>query len=184
MNASYAPQPMPINAMTRATTPLDGLLAALRLSLPLGGDARADAKLLAQVADLDGLAALATRHRVRDLLLGGKRAVRESPGGPLAVLAEKLRERSAGLGVAGVVRRTMGNSSSCGELAASLDTRGAAATVRSALGARAIEWAESTALRLPRAAGRSCRSCARRCRSDGSLCRPTLVALGLPLGAT
>ena len=124
MNASYAPKTMPSNAMTQATTPLDGLLAALRLSLPLGGDARADAQLLAEVADLDGLAALATRHQVRGLLLrAGERAAQENPSGPLAVLAEKLREGSAGPGAAGVVRRAMGQLFELRRLATSLDVR-------------------------------------------------------------
>ena len=112
---------MPINTMTPATTPLDGLLAALRLSLPLGGAAQADARLLAQVADLDGLAALARRHQVRGLLLGGKRAAWESPGGPLAALAEKLRKGSAGRGR--TARRAMGQLFELRRLAASLDAR-------------------------------------------------------------
>ena len=111
---------MAINAMTPATTPLDGLLAALRLSLPLGGDARTDARLLAEVADLDGLAALATRHQVRGLLLrGGEQAALESPSGPLAALAAKLREGSAGR--SGTVRRAMGQLFELRRLAAILD---------------------------------------------------------------
>ena len=80
-------------------TPLDGLLAALRLSLPLGGDARADAALLGQVVDsdgLDGIAALAARHRVRGLLLrGAGRQQEDGTGGPLAALAAKLRRTGA-----------------------------------------------------------------------------------------
>ncbi len=76
-------------------TPLDGLLAALRLSLPLGGDARADAALLGQVADRDGIAALAARHRVRGLLLRGASRQQEDGGGPLAALAAKLRRTEA-----------------------------------------------------------------------------------------
>ena len=113
---------MSADAMTQATTPLDGLLAALRSSLPLGGDARADAQLLAEVADLDGLAALAMRHRVRGLLLrGGERAAQEDPSGPLVVLAEKLREGSAGSGV--VVRRAMAQLFELRRLATNLDAR-------------------------------------------------------------
>ena len=108
--------------MTQATTPLDGLLAALRLSLPLGGDAHADAQLLAQVADLDALAALATRHQVRGLLLrAGEQAAQGNPSGPLAVLAEKLREDSAAPGAAGVVRSAMGQLFELRRLATSLD---------------------------------------------------------------
>ena len=77
-------------------TPLDGLLAALRLSLPLGGDARADAALLGQVAGLDGIAALAARHRVRGLLVrGASRRQEDGAGGPLAALAAKLRRTYA-----------------------------------------------------------------------------------------
>ena len=79
-------------------TPLDGLLAALRLSLSFGGDARADAALLGQVVDLDGLdgiAALAARHRVRGLLLRGASRRQEDGGGPLAALAVKLRRTEA-----------------------------------------------------------------------------------------
>ena len=77
-------------------TPLDGLLAALRLSLPLGGDARADAALLGQVVDVDGIAALAARHRVRGLLVrGASRRQEDSAGAPLAALAAKLRRTEA-----------------------------------------------------------------------------------------
>ena len=111
---------MPINAMTPTTSPLDGLLAALRLSLPLGGDAHADARLLAEVADFDSLAALATRHQVRGLLLrGGEQAALESQSGPLVALAAKLREGSAGR--SGTVRRAMGQLFELRRLAAILN---------------------------------------------------------------
>ena len=77
-------------------TPLDGLLAALRLSLPLGGDARADAALLGQVADVDGIAALAARHRVRGLLVrGASRRQEDGAGGPLAALAASCLRNAA-----------------------------------------------------------------------------------------
>ena len=77
-------------------TPLDGLLAALRLSLPLGGDARADAALLGQVADVDGIAALAARHRVRGLLVrGASRQQEDGAGGPLAALAASCLRNAA-----------------------------------------------------------------------------------------
>ena len=86
-----------------STTPLDGLLAALRLILPLGGDVRADTLLLAQVSDLDGLAALAARHEICCLLLrGAEGAAQDGTCDPLAGLAAKLREnreRSAAVAV-------------------------------------------------------------------------------------
>ena len=105
-------------------TPLDGLLAALRLSLPLGGDARADAALLGQVVDvdgLDGIAALAARHRVRGLLVrGASRRQEDGAGGPLAALAAKLRRTAA---PSRALQRTARQLSSLRRLALSLRER-------------------------------------------------------------
>ena len=53
-----------------ATPPMQALLAALRLGLRLG-DGRRDADACAGVADWSAVARLATRHRVRPLLLEG-----------------------------------------------------------------------------------------------------------------
>lgn len=107
---------------TIAMTPLDGLLAALRLSLRLGRDAQGDAELLARVADLhglDGVAEFAAGHHVDGLLLHG--AARAAPGtvaAPLQALAAMLRERQAT-----VVRRSMRQFAELRRLAASLGER-------------------------------------------------------------
>ena len=99
-------------------TPLDGLLAALRLSLRLG-DARSDAELLAQVADrhgLDGVAEFAETHQVRGPLLQG--AARGGAAPPLRDLAARLR-----VGQVKVVRRGMRQLGELRRLAASLAAR-------------------------------------------------------------
>ena len=66
------------------------MLAALRLSLSLGDSAGADAELLAQIADLDGLAAFAATHQVSGLLRRGQ-APQDHAGAALAALIAKLR---------------------------------------------------------------------------------------------
>ena len=68
---------------------MDGLLAALRLGLRLG-DRGNDARACAGIADWPAVAGLATRHRVRPLLLEGLASpeARSAAGG----LAERLPE--------------------------------------------------------------------------------------------
>ena len=57
------------------TTPLEGLLAGLRLGLGAGaGDPEADVEALSRIAEWDAAATLARRHRVAPLLLQGMRA--------------------------------------------------------------------------------------------------------------
>ena len=61
-------------AAVTVPTPLEGLLAGLRLGLgPGAGDPEADAETLSRVADWRTVAALARRHRVAYALLQGMR---------------------------------------------------------------------------------------------------------------
>ena len=69
------------------------MLAALRLSLSLGDDAGADAELLAQVADLDGLAEFAATHQVCGLLRRHAEVPQGQADAALAALIAKLRPR-------------------------------------------------------------------------------------------
>ena len=94
------------------------MLAALRLSLSLGDGAGADAELLAQIADLDGLAAFAATHQVSGLLRRGQ-APQDHAGAALAALIAKLRpQRVAAL------RRGMRQLDGLRRLAAGFAVRG------------------------------------------------------------
>ena len=77
------------------TTPLEGLLAGLRLGLgPGAGDPDADREALSRIADWSTVAALAERHRVAPLLLQGMRACADGPAPGIEPRLERTRERN------------------------------------------------------------------------------------------
>ena len=93
------------------TTPLEGLLAGLRLGLGAGaGDPEADREALSRIADWNTVAALAERHRVAPLLLQGMRARGAGPASGIEPRLERVLERSVcgGLARTDALRRATG----------------------------------------------------------------------------
>ena len=77
------------------TTPLEGLLAGLRLGLgPGAGDPDADREALSRITDWSAVAALAERHGVASLLLQGMRACADGPAFGIEPRLERTRERN------------------------------------------------------------------------------------------